>query len=82
MIGALVYEDYFLLKKQNKITGFLDANLQIQPSSVDLSLSNECFQIKASFLSPKNKVRDKLKKISFKKIDIKKPQIFKKIKLI
>jgi dCTP deaminase len=80
MIGALVYEDYFLLKKQNKITGFLDANLQIQPSSVDLSLSNECFQIKDSFLSPKNKVRDKLKKISFKKIDIKKPQIFKKNK--
>ena len=43
------------------ILGLDQFKKQIQPSSVDLSLSNECYEIKTSFLSPKNKVRDKLK---------------------
>ena len=71
MNGALVYEDYLKLYKDNKITNIKDTNSQIQPSSVDLSLSNGCYEIRASFLSPKSKVRDKLKKISIRKIDLK-----------
>ena len=81
MNGALVYEDYCHLVKKNIITNLVDKNLQIQPSSVDLSLSDECYEIKASFLSPKNKVRDKIKSISLKKINLTKPKIFKKDKI-
>ncbi|MDC6447750.1 2'-deoxycytidine 5'-triphosphate deaminase [Alphaproteobacteria bacterium] len=79
MSGALIYKDYLSLIHQSKILGVLNID-QIQPSSVDLSLSDECYEIKASFLSPKNKVRDKLKKNLFKKINFNKPTIFKKDK--
>jgi dCTP deaminase len=80
MNGALVYDDYLKLCKNKYIIGINNKTNQIQPSSVDLSLSSECYQIKASFLSPKNKVREKLKKISIKKINLSKPIIFKKNK--
>ena len=72
MNGALVYEDYISLYKEKKILGLVSYKLQIQPSSIDLSLSNECFEIKTSFLSPKKKVRDKLKNFYTKKINLKK----------
>ena len=68
MSGALVFSDYLNLAKQKKVFGFIDKETQIQPSSIDLSLSSECFEITTSFLSPKNKVREKLKKIAKKKI--------------
>jgi dCTP deaminase len=80
MTGALVYNDYLTLVKNNKIKGLKEKEIQIQPSSIDLSLSNECYEIKASFLSPKNKVREKLKKNYLKKINLNKPQILKKNK--
>jgi len=80
MRGALVYFDYLKLHKNNNIIGINNNESQIQPSSVDLSLSNECYEIKTSFLSPKNKVREKIKKISIKKIDLSTPKIFKKNK--
>jgi dCTP deaminase len=80
MSGTLVYDDYLNLIKQKKILGFIDKKLQIQPSSIDLSLSSEGYEIKASFLSPKGKVRDKLKKVILKKINLKKSIIFKKNK--
>ena len=80
MNGALVYEDYLNLVKKNKILNIIDLNSQIQPASVDLSLSRECYEIKTSFLSPKNKVRDKLRKISLEKFNLKNSKIFKKNK--
>ena len=80
MYGALVYEDYINLVKKNKIKNITDLNSQIQPSSVDLSLSEECYEIKTSFLSPKSKVRDKLKKLSSKKINISDGIVLKKNK--
>ena len=80
MIGALTYNDYLNLVDKKNIFGLLDKFSQIQPSSVDLSLSNECYEIKASFLSPNSQVRDKLKKISVKKINLKHGKIFKKNK--
>ena len=81
MKGTLVYDDYLFLFKKNNIKGLIDKKKQIQPSSVDLSLSSECYEINASFLSPKNKVRDKLKKISLNKINLQKPKILKKNKI-
>jgi len=80
MSGSLVYEDYISLCKKNKILNLKLYKLQIQPSSIDLSLSNECYEIKTSFLSPNNKVRDKLTKIYTKKINLNTPKIFKKNK--
>ena len=80
MNGTLVYEDYLYLYNNNKIKNPSFKKTQIQPSSIDLSLSEECYEIKTSFLSPDNKVRDKLRKIYSKKISLKKPKIFKKNK--
>ena len=80
MNGTLVYEDYLSLYNNNKIKSLFFQKSQIQPSSIDLSLSDECYEIKTSFLSPDNKVRDKLKKIYSKKINLKMSKIFKKNK--
>lgn len=80
MNGALVYDDYLSLLKKKIITGLQSNKSQIQPSSVDLSLSEECYEIKTSFLSPNCRVRDKLNDIYSKKISLKKPKIFKKNK--
>ena len=80
MSGTLVYNDYLSLYNNNKIKGSTFKKSQIQPSSVDLSLSEECYEIKTSFLSPDSKVRDKLKKIYTKKISLKTSKIFKKNK--
>ncbi len=80
MSGTLVYNDYLSLYNSNKIKSLSFKKSQIQPSSVDLSLSEECYEIKTSFLSPDNKVKDKLKKIYKKKISLKKSKILKKNK--
>ena len=80
MSGALVYDDYLNLIKNNNISNIKDPELQIQPSSVDLSLSDECYEINTSFLSPKTKVCDKLKKLSSKKINMSDGLVLKKNK--
>ena len=74
----LDYNDYLSLYNNNKIKSLSCKKSQRQPSSIDLSLSEECYEIKTSFLSPENKVRDKLKKIFKKKISLKTSKIFKK----
>ena len=80
MKGTLVYDDYLSLYNNNKIKSLHFKKSQIQPSSIDLSLSEECYEIKTSFLSPDSKVRDKLKKILSKKISLKTPKVLKKNK--
>lgn len=80
MSGTLVYEDYLYLYKNDKIKSLSFENTQIQPSSLDLSLSEECYEIKTSFLSPDSKVRDKLNKIHSKKISLNTSKILKKNK--
>jgi len=80
MNGTLVYEDYLSLYNNNKIKSLSFKKSQIQPSSIDLSLSEECYEIKTSFLSPDKKVRDKLNRIYSKKINLKTPKIFKRNK--
>ena len=78
MLGALVYSDYLHLFKNKKIIASNNFESQIQPSSIDLSISDECYEIQASFLSPNEKVRNKLKKFSIRKIDLNRPKILKK----
>ena len=78
--GSLTNEDYFdLLKKQLIIGNKIKTN-QIQPSSLDLTLSNECYEISASFLSSKKSVREGLKSVLIKKINLNKKYVFKKNK--
>ena len=76
--GALVYNDYVKLLKNNNIINNKYNTHQIQPSSLDLTLSEECYEIKASFLSPKSKIRNKLKNIIIRKIDLTKGYTLKK----
>ena len=76
--GSLVHEDYINLLKKNYINYNKYSLLQIQPSSIDLTLSEECYEIEASFLSPNEFIRDKLNNIINKKIDLNKSYVFKK----
>ena len=80
MNGSLVYQDYLNLINKNFIITENIRNNQIQPSSMDLSLSEECYEIKYSFLSYNSKVRDKLKDLAIKKINLSKEFIFRKNK--
>ena len=80
MSGSLVYQDYINLINKNFIITENITNNQIQPSSIDLSLSEECYEIKYSFLSYNSKVRDKLKDLAIKKINLSKEFIFRKNK--
>ena len=80
MNGSLVYQDYLRLLKNGYIINS-DLNIsQVQPSSIDLSLSDECYEIKHSFLSHSSKVRNKLRDLIIKKINLDKKFIFKKNK--
>ncbi len=80
MEGSLVYQDYINLIDKNFIIAENIKNNQIQPSSIDLSLSEECYEIKYSFLPYKSKVRDKLNSLAIKKINLSNEFIFKKNK--
>jgi dCTP deaminase len=78
--GSLVFKDYLDFNKRKKILYDKFSLNQIQPSSVDLTLSEECYEINASFLSSTNYVRDNLKKIKIKRIDLNKKYLFRKNK--
>jgi len=80
MTGSLTYNDYKILISEEKIKGKNNILNQIQPSSIDLTLSEECYEIKSSFLSPKNILREKLPDLIIKKIDLSKKEIFYKNK--
>ena len=68
MIGSLVYQDYVNLIKAKQIINENIDKEQIQPSSLDLSLSEECYEIKHSFLPNNSKVREKLKKLIIRRL--------------
>lgn len=51
MIGSLVYQDYVNLINTKQIINENIDKEQIQPSSLDLSLSEECYEIKHSFFT-------------------------------
>ena len=76
MKGSLTHEDYLKLYNEDQLYSQTFDIKQIQPSSFDLSLSNECYEIKYSFLSPNTKVREKLDNLIVKKISLDKPYTF------
>ena len=55
---------------------------QIQPASLDLTLSNKCFRIKASFIPNKNKISEIIKDLSLNKINLNKASFRKKLYLL
>ncbi len=80
MNGSLVYQDYIsLINKKSILPKNINRN-QIQPSSLDLSLSEECYEVKHSFLSYNSRVRDKLNELIIKQINLDKKFIFRKNK--
>ena len=76
--GSLTYEDYIKLLKKKKIIGLNFKPEQIQPSSIDLTLSKECYEINASFLSSFGSVRQMLNNVIIKKINLSNKYLFKK----
>ena len=80
MIGSFTHKDYVKLFENKKIVSNKFHISQIQPSSLDLTLSKECYQVKYSFLSPNSKVKNKLKDLTIKKINLTKKFVFKKHK--
>jgi len=77
--GSLTYFDYnILLNNNNIILSNIVIKNQIQPSSIDLTISEECYEINASFLSNNKKVKDKLLEFSLQKISLKEGSILKK----
>tara|TARA_B100000700_G_scaffold331749_1_gene467946 strand:- start:1386 stop:2444 length:1059 start_codon:yes stop_codon:yes gene_type:complete len=78
MNGALNFDDYKNLIKNKEIISLNYSESRIQPSSMDLTLSSECYELKFSFLSPKGKIRNKLKKLSIKKYNLQNGLVFKK----
>ena len=80
MKGSLTFSDYKKLIKNREIITSKNAEKRIQPSSMDLTLSNECYELKYSFLSPSDKIRNKLKKLSIKKYNLSNGLVFKKNK--
>ena len=77
MTGALTFDDYKILLSNNNLQGNSNILNQIQPSSIDLTLSEECYEIKISFLSSRTRLRDKLSDMVINKIDLSKKKIFK-----
>ncbi len=78
MNGSLTFDDYKKLIKNKEVISVNHNESRIQPSSMDLTLSSECYELKYSFLSPKGKIRNKLKKLSIKKYNLKNGLVFKK----
>ena len=80
MIGSLIHEDYLKLFESKKIISPFLKHDQIQPASFDLTLSDECYEIKYSFVCHDSTVRKKLHNLAVKKIDLKNQFLFEKNK--
>ena len=78
MNGSLTSDDYKKLIINKEIISANHNESRIQPSSMDLTLSRECYELKFSFLSTKGKIRNKLKKLYIKKYNLQKGLVFKK----
>ena len=77
MKGSLVHSDYKKLYDQQQIISTNFSLQQIQPASLDLTLSNECYEIKNSFLASNTTVRNKLEQLAVKKVNLNRKFIFK-----
>ena len=59
-----------LIKKKQILTDKKIINDQIQPASLDLTLSKKCYRIKASFIPNDIKISKVIKELSLSKIDL------------
>ncbi len=59
-----------LIKNNNIYSNKSLSKKQIQPASLDLTLSNRCFRIKASFIPNDIKISKVIRELSLKKIDL------------
>ena len=59
-----------LTKKKHVYSRKTLINTQIQPASLDLTLSDKCFRIKASFIPNNIKISKVIKELSLSKIDL------------
>ena len=59
-----------LIKKKQIYSSSLKINNQIQPASLDLTLSNICYRIKASFIPNNIKISEVINELSLAKIDL------------
>ena len=59
-----------LIKKKQIYSDKTNISNQIQPASLDLTLSKKCYRIKASFIPNNIKISDVIKELSLTKIDL------------
>ena len=65
--GSITFDDYIKFFEKKVISSKYYNKKQIQPSSIDLTLSDECFEVSSSFLSNNDKVKNKLRNFTKKK---------------
>ncbi len=67
-----------LIKKKRIFSDKTTIKNQIQPASLDLTLSNTCYRIKASFIPNNTKISKVIKELSLSKIDLSKNTLLEK----
>ena len=67
-----------LIKKKHIYSNKSLINNQIQPASLDLTLSDKCYRIKASFIPNNIKISKVIKELSLTKIDLNKNTLLEK----
>ena len=67
-----------LIKKKQIYSNKVLNNYQIQPASLDLTLSDKCYRIKASFIPNNIKISKVIKELSLTKIDLNKNKLLEK----
>ena len=59
-----------LIKKKQIYSDKTNISNQIQPASLDLTLSKKCYRIKASFIPNNIKISEVIEELSLTKIDL------------
>ena len=67
-----------LIKNKNVYSRRLSINDQIQPASLDLTLSSKCYRIKASFLPNNTKISEVIKELALSKINLNQSNLLEK----
>ena len=60
-----------LIKKKNIVSSEQINSLQLQPASLDLTISNKCYRIKASFIPNEKSISNIISELLLAKIDLK-----------
>ncbi len=69
---------FTLIKKRHVYSNNSYINKQLQPASLDLSLSNKCYRIKASFIPNNIKISKVINELSLTEIDISRDTLLEK----